>query len=172
MRPSRNEEAWASRHFLHHLSPSRWSSPLAKSKRKARYITEAPFIVSIRRSSLVGVHSSSSPFTTRCRSTEEATTVHALWSCKGLKSVQKGFDAAVDVDRQGIGVAMVIRDHKGFVMASSFQRIEACYSPQVAEAVVVLRGIDFAVDTNLVPAGGVKRAWYGEFGELRDLNLC
>ncbi|KAK2637812.1 hypothetical protein Ddye_025607 [Dipteronia dyeriana] len=72
MRPSRNEEAWASLHFLHHPSPSRWSSPLAKSKLKARSATEAPFIVSTRRSSLVDVHSLSSPFTTRRRSTEEA----------------------------------------------------------------------------------------------------
>ncbi|KAK2653336.1 hypothetical protein Ddye_013192 [Dipteronia dyeriana] len=55
MRPSRNEEVWAFRHFLHHPSPSRWSSPLAKSKRKAHSATEAPLIVSTRRSSLVVV---------------------------------------------------------------------------------------------------------------------
>ncbi|KAK2652270.1 hypothetical protein Ddye_012126 [Dipteronia dyeriana] len=60
-------------------------------------------------------------------------------------------DAAMDVDRQGISVGVVIRDHQGFVMDSSSQWIEACYSPQVAEAVAILRGIDFAIDTNLVP---------------------
>ncbi|KAK3188892.1 hypothetical protein Dsin_028453 [Dipteronia sinensis] len=37
-------------------------------------------------------------------------------------------------------------------MASNAQRLEVSFSPQVAEVVTILRGIDLAMDTCLVPA--------------------
>ncbi|KAK3217644.1 hypothetical protein Dsin_011614 [Dipteronia sinensis] len=50
------------------------------------------------------------------------------------------------------GVGLVIRDHCGTVVASSSQQVEAYFSPQIAEAVAILRCMIFAVDSGLVPA--------------------
>ena len=36
-------------------------------------------------------------------------------------------------------------------MASSVQQLEASFTPQVAEVVAILRGIEFATDLGLVP---------------------
>ncbi|KAK2649054.1 hypothetical protein Ddye_016543 [Dipteronia dyeriana] len=57
MRPSRNEEAWESRHFIHHRSLSRRSSLIVAT----RSATESPVVVATRRSSLVfiAIHHSS-----------------------------------------------------------------------------------------------------------------
>ncbi|KAK3218996.1 hypothetical protein Dsin_012966 [Dipteronia sinensis] len=60
-------------------------------------------------------------------------------------------DAALDVRLLRTGLGMVIRDHTGFVMASWAQRLEANYSPLVAEAMAIFRGITFAVEAGLVP---------------------
>ncbi|KAK3205554.1 hypothetical protein Dsin_019600 [Dipteronia sinensis] len=59
-------------------------------------------------------------------------------------------NASLDVANHGIGIGLVIRDHQGFVMASSSQRLEVCFSPQIAEAMAIKRGIQFAFDTGLV----------------------
>ena len=76
----------------------------------------------------------------------------------------------MDVRNQRVGVGVVIRNHLGWVMASSVQWLEASFSPQVVEAVAILRGIEFVVDTGLVPAvvkydvlGVVNLINYGQF---------
>ncbi|KAK3219281.1 hypothetical protein Dsin_013251 [Dipteronia sinensis] len=61
-------------------------------------------------------------------------------------------DAAVCSNRKIIGIGIVIRDHEGCVLGCSSLSIVANYSPQVAEATAILRGILFAVDTGLLPA--------------------
>ncbi|KAK3225096.1 hypothetical protein Dsin_004958 [Dipteronia sinensis] len=60
-------------------------------------------------------------------------------------------DAALDVRLLRTGLGMVIRDHASFIMASKTQRLEANYSPQVAEAMAIFRGITFVVETGIVP---------------------
>ncbi|KAK2638283.1 hypothetical protein Ddye_026078 [Dipteronia dyeriana] len=47
---------------------------------------------------------------------------------------------------------MANRNHQGHIMAANVQRIEARFPPQVAEHVVVLHGINLAVDTGMIPS--------------------
>ncbi|KAK3220167.1 hypothetical protein Dsin_014137 [Dipteronia sinensis] len=56
-----------------------------------------------------------------------------------------------DRDKLVVGVGLVIRDYQGMVMATSAQCICASYSPLLAEAVAVLRGITLAIETGLTP---------------------
>ncbi|KAK2643636.1 hypothetical protein Ddye_018831 [Dipteronia dyeriana] len=59
-------------------------------------------------------------------------------------------DTAIDVGNHVFGMGMVIPDHQGYVMASDVQRLMESCSPQVAEAVAVLYGLNFAIDTGLL----------------------
>ncbi|KAK2638130.1 hypothetical protein Ddye_025925 [Dipteronia dyeriana] len=52
---------------------------------------------------------------------------------------------------QVIGVGIVFRDLNGQPVGSSAQNIEACFSPSIAEAVAILRGLRFVVDAGLLP---------------------
>ncbi|KAK2648149.1 hypothetical protein Ddye_015638 [Dipteronia dyeriana] len=54
------------------------------------------------------------------------------------------------VENQVISVGFVIRNHLGWMMASSVERIQASFSPLVAKVVAVL-GIVCAVESVLVP---------------------
>ncbi|KAK3230415.1 hypothetical protein Dsin_002296 [Dipteronia sinensis] len=60
-------------------------------------------------------------------------------------------DAAIGSADRLVGFGIVIRDSEGFVMASSSQRIEASFTPQVAEALAISRGLQLAIDTGLHP---------------------
>ncbi|KAK3221600.1 hypothetical protein Dsin_008625 [Dipteronia sinensis] len=60
-------------------------------------------------------------------------------------------DAALDVGRGIVGVGAIIRNHQGHVMGSTSQRLEATFSPKEAEAMAILRGIEFAVGSGLMP---------------------
>ncbi|KAI9195822.1 hypothetical protein LWI28_018444 [Acer negundo] len=60
-------------------------------------------------------------------------------------------DASLDSTSQQIDLGMVIRDQEGFIMGSSAQRVDANFSPKVAEALAILRGLIFAVDIGLLP---------------------
>ncbi|KAK3206532.1 hypothetical protein Dsin_020578 [Dipteronia sinensis] len=81
-------------------------------------------------------------------------------------------DAAFDGVGQVIGIGIVIQDESGnVIMASSSQRIIATYSPQVAEAVAVLRGLQLACDTGLAPVvaetdAAVVAKWISEKTQL------
>ncbi|KAK0606888.1 hypothetical protein LWI29_005679 [Acer saccharum] len=59
-------------------------------------------------------------------------------------------DTSLDSSSQWIGLGMVIRDQDGNVMASSTQRVEANFSPKVADALTILWGFTFAIDTGLL----------------------
>ncbi|KAK2642149.1 hypothetical protein Ddye_023912 [Dipteronia dyeriana] len=61
-------------------------------------------------------------------------------------------DAAIKGGQSRVGVGIVVRNHSGLMMGSSSQNIVAFFSPQVAEAMAILRGIRFAVDSGLLPA--------------------
>ena len=60
-------------------------------------------------------------------------------------------DAGINVVGRLVGVGIVIHDSEGFVMASSSQKIEATFSPQVVEAVAIYRGLQLAIDIGLTP---------------------
>ncbi|KAK3228770.1 hypothetical protein Dsin_000651 [Dipteronia sinensis] len=59
-------------------------------------------------------------------------------------------DAAVDGVNRLVGVGLVIRGHHGGVRAASAQHLHVSFSPLIAEAMPVLRGLDFAIDTGLL----------------------
>ncbi|KAK2648201.1 hypothetical protein Ddye_015690 [Dipteronia dyeriana] len=99
---------------------------------------------------------------------KEESTRHALWGCRCLKDVRLEFpfkkywtggtgwymtntDAAINMEEQKIGFGLVIRDDNGFVMACSSQSASATFSPLVAEAEAILRGLQFVLDTCLLP---------------------
>ncbi|KAI9176746.1 hypothetical protein LWI28_006674 [Acer negundo] len=42
--------------------------------------------------------------------------------------------AAIDVISKQMGVGIIIRDHKGHIMAASSQKLPAVFSPQIMEA--------------------------------------
>ncbi|KAK3221985.1 hypothetical protein Dsin_009010 [Dipteronia sinensis] len=60
-------------------------------------------------------------------------------------------DAAIDIQQGRLGLGFVIRECQGFVLASGASRLEVEYSPKVAEATAILRGINFALETGLTP---------------------
>ncbi|KAI9195894.1 hypothetical protein LWI28_019143 [Acer negundo] len=60
-------------------------------------------------------------------------------------------DAAICVERNLVGVGVVIRDFEGCVVGSSTQRLAANFSPLVAEATALFRGIVFALEAGLTP---------------------
>ena len=48
-------------------------------------------------------------------------------------------DVAFDGANNRIGVDIIVRNNEGLVMGSSVQLITACFCPQVAEAMAMLR---------------------------------
>ncbi|TXG70342.1 hypothetical protein EZV62_005277 [Acer yangbiense] len=60
-------------------------------------------------------------------------------------------DATIDVEGNKVGIWVIIRDCRGSVMASSAQPISAAFSPQVTEAVAILRDLHLALDCGLLP---------------------
>ncbi|KAK3221237.1 hypothetical protein Dsin_008262 [Dipteronia sinensis] len=60
-------------------------------------------------------------------------------------------DTAIDGENMKVGIGIIIRNSNGVVMASSTQSLKAGYSHQMAEATAILRGLQFAVYTGLVP---------------------
>ncbi|KAK2639071.1 hypothetical protein Ddye_026866 [Dipteronia dyeriana] len=56
-------------------------------------------------------------------------------------------DAAEPKDGQKVGIRIVVRNAQGMVMGSSTQCVDAMLSPQIIEAMAMLRGIQFAMDS-------------------------
>ncbi|KAK3224148.1 hypothetical protein Dsin_011173 [Dipteronia sinensis] len=73
------------------------------------------------------------------------------WKPPTSGTYKLNIDAALEVQHLPVGLGTVIRDHMGFVMASSAQRVEANFTPQIAEAMAISRGLKFAVDSGLFP---------------------
>ena len=86
-----------------------------------------------------------------CREFEEVGREVAVWKppLSGLFKIN--CDAFIDLVGQIVRVGIVICDETGFVMASSSQRITAIYTPQVADVVAILRGLQLAIDTCIHP---------------------
>ncbi|KAL5769450.1 hypothetical protein ACOSP7_013604 [Xanthoceras sorbifolium] len=60
-------------------------------------------------------------------------------------------DAAVDEFNGRASIGVIIRDCHGLVMASCAQGFKASYSPPIAEALAILRGLRLIIDSRLVP---------------------
>ncbi|KAK3205020.1 hypothetical protein Dsin_019066 [Dipteronia sinensis] len=75
--------------------------------------------------------------------------------CK-WKPSEEGFfkidsDAATDYKNRLIGFGVIIRDGSGQVKFAAAQNVKAMWSPLVAEAMAVKRGILMALDSGLMP---------------------
>ncbi|KAK3188605.1 hypothetical protein Dsin_028166 [Dipteronia sinensis] len=79
-------------------------------------------------------------------------------------------DAAMDVKGGRIGFGLVIRDTTGFVLAASSQVMEGYFTAQVAEAIAILRGVQFSKDCGLSPCGFESDAEV-VVGWINDRNL-
>ncbi|KAL5839477.1 hypothetical protein ACOSQ4_012085 [Xanthoceras sorbifolium] len=60
--------------------------------------------------------------------------------------VKINIDVALDSVNFLAGFGVVVRDHLGSVLGSSWQKVDASFSPQFAEAIAILRGIGLASD--------------------------
>ncbi|KAK2661981.1 hypothetical protein Ddye_000555 [Dipteronia dyeriana] len=83
----------------------------------------------------------------RCLGTIE----EARWRPPTKPMYKINTDASIQTQSNCIGVGIVIHDRSGWVMGSSAQRIQACFTPQIAKAIAILRGVDFARDMGLLP---------------------
>ncbi|KAK3218059.1 hypothetical protein Dsin_012029 [Dipteronia sinensis] len=63
------------------------------------------------------------------------------WQHPCLGRFKLNCNSAIDKLGRYVGVGIVIRDCDGYVVASSTQRIQATYNPQVAEAIAIYRDI-------------------------------
>ncbi|TXG48983.1 hypothetical protein EZV62_024858 [Acer yangbiense] len=61
-------------------------------------------------------------------------------------------DAALDIQENYVGIAVVIRNFQGKVMLSFCKNFQACYSPQIAEALAVVEGLRLAKNGGFFPA--------------------
>ncbi|KAL5817062.1 hypothetical protein ACOSQ3_025440 [Xanthoceras sorbifolium] len=59
-------------------------------------------------------------------------------------------DASIDDHKNCTGLGVIIRDSRGLVMASCVKGFDSLYSPPIAEALAILRGITLAVETGLL----------------------
>ncbi|KAK3221423.1 hypothetical protein Dsin_008448 [Dipteronia sinensis] len=60
-------------------------------------------------------------------------------------------DAGIDAQSRWVGFGMVIRDHVGSVLGASAQVVVAEYAPPMAEAMAILQGLNFAIDSGILP---------------------
>ncbi|KAK2645800.1 hypothetical protein Ddye_020995 [Dipteronia dyeriana] len=74
--------------------------------------------------------------------------------CRTIGDVEQykvNTDAAISNDVMKMGFGIIIRDSNGAVMASSVQSLNVRFPPQMAEAMAIFRGLQFAAETGLVP---------------------
>ncbi|KAL5823919.1 hypothetical protein ACOSQ4_021819 [Xanthoceras sorbifolium] len=58
----------------------------------------------------------------------------------------------MDFNKSLVGLGIIFRNHSGSVLAASAQKLAAGYSVIIDEALVVLMGLQFALDSGLHPA--------------------
>ncbi|KAL5821736.1 hypothetical protein ACOSQ3_023618 [Xanthoceras sorbifolium] len=61
-------------------------------------------------------------------------------------------DASIDDPKGRIGIGVIIKDCRGIVMASCVQGLDLLFSPYIAEALAILRGITLAIESSLLTA--------------------
>ncbi|KAL5810826.1 hypothetical protein ACOSQ3_027565 [Xanthoceras sorbifolium] len=83
-------------------------------------------------------------------------------------------DAALDVNQQLVGIGVVIHNHFGQVLGSSWQPFFASFSPAVAATVAVHRGLIFPTDASfvvgLIVGGDPSFSYIGLL--IQDILFC
>ncbi|KAL5743422.1 hypothetical protein ACOSQ2_026538 [Xanthoceras sorbifolium] len=69
------------------------------------------------------------------------------WHPSAANVYQVNCDAGVDAAAHRTGIEVVIRDSSGFVLTSCAQGLDTCFSPQIAEALAIKRGLTLAIET-------------------------
>ncbi|KAK2644115.1 hypothetical protein Ddye_019310 [Dipteronia dyeriana] len=72
--------------------------------------------------------------------------VVSSWSPPPLGVFKINTDATIDVAKMRTGIGIIARDSSGAVMASSAQMVRVNYELQIAEAIAILRGVQFALE--------------------------
>ncbi|KAL5759673.1 hypothetical protein ACOSQ2_018511 [Xanthoceras sorbifolium] len=72
--------------------------------------------------------------------------------CSRHQFIEINTDAACSVQLGKIGLRIIVRDHHGSILASSAQCVEASFTAQIAEALGILRGLQFVKESGLLPA--------------------
>ncbi|KAL5761774.1 hypothetical protein ACOSP7_018038 [Xanthoceras sorbifolium] len=57
----------------------------------------------------------------------------------------------MDLKKGLVGLGIILIDHSGSIMAANAQKLVAGYSVTIAEALAMLKGIQFALATSLLP---------------------
>ncbi|KAK2649623.1 hypothetical protein Ddye_017112 [Dipteronia dyeriana] len=73
------------------------------------------------------------------------------WTLSPVDTFKVNVDAAIQADKQLVGVGLIVRQSNGLVLVASAQCFTACFSPLVAEAVAILRGLQCAVSCGFYP---------------------
>ncbi|KAK2659781.1 hypothetical protein Ddye_006314 [Dipteronia dyeriana] len=84
----------------------------------------------------------------RCFRYEESM-VYALWGCRALAMINT--DATVCRGEHLIGQGVIIRDRCGKVIAATAQKMDAMFSPTMAEAMALKNGIQLELEEGCVP---------------------
>ncbi|KAL5807743.1 hypothetical protein ACOSQ3_028434 [Xanthoceras sorbifolium] len=58
----------------------------------------------------------------------------------------------MDLNKNMVGLGIIVQDHSGFVFAASAHKLVAGYSVDIAEALAVLKGLQFALASSFLPA--------------------
>ncbi|KAL5774533.1 hypothetical protein ACOSP7_012090 [Xanthoceras sorbifolium] len=76
-----------------------------------------------------------------------ACALSSTWVPPPVDSFKLNCDASVGSRPGVVGLGFMIRNHDGLIMAAGSDRVAAFYSPQVAEVVSLLHGLQFAADS-------------------------
>ncbi|KAL5781633.1 hypothetical protein ACOSP7_006662 [Xanthoceras sorbifolium] len=71
------------------------------------------------------------------------------WRPPDASAVKVNSDDAINSSNNLVGFGLVVRDHLGHVLGSSWQKVEASFSPLVAEASALRHGIIFALELGI-----------------------
>ena len=71
-------------------------------------------------------------------------------------------DSAIDKVGKVVGMCIMVRDYDSFVVAASSQRIQATYSPQVAQAMAIFRGLMLAQEIGFWQVEAVVVGWVND----------
>uniref|UniRef100_A0A2N9J5Z6 RNase H type-1 domain-containing protein n=1 Tax=Fagus sylvatica TaxID=28930 RepID=A0A2N9J5Z6_FAGSY len=90
----------------------------------------------------------------------------AKWKPPAFNSFKANFDGAFSKESNADGIGVVIRDKQGLVIATLSQKVHACHSAEMIEALAAKRAVHFAIEVGLTDV-----EFEGDAENLiRDLN--